>query len=229
MESDEQLVAKWQKTRDQATLDEIRRRLRPMTQSQVNKYRSNAVSTPLIESEADRILVSSAEAFKPTAGASFRTYVFTALRRLNRFSIARSNIATIPEARAQNIGTFQRVSEQLSDEKGRAPTTTELADALAWSPKSVTVMQKSLRRDVAGSSFQSPAQSDMSDAKIRSLMDDIWFELTPDEQKVFSILTGSRGQRKLLKGQDISRATGFSQAKVSQLRTAIARKMETRL
>lgn len=227
--SDEQLVARWQQRRDLQALDELRRRLRPLTQSQVNKYRSNSVSTPLIESEADRILVASADGFRPRAGASFRTHVFTNLRRLNRFSIARSNIATIPEARAQNIGTFQRAFDELADEKGRPPTTSELADSLSWNPKAVVTMQRSLRRDIVGSNVAVSTQADMSGARMMSVLDDIWYELTPEEQMVFAYVTGTHGRRKVEKGQDVARLTGFSQAKVSQIRSAIARKIESHL
>lgn len=226
---DEQLVIRWQQRRDVAALDELRRRLRPLTQSQVNKYRSNSVSTPLIESEADRILVASADGFRPGAGASFRTHVFTNLRRLNRFSIARSNIATIPEARAQSIGTFQRVHDELADAKARPPTTSELADALSWSPRDVLTMQRSLRRDVIGSALAVPSRMDMAEPRMRSVLEDIWYDLTPEEQRVYALVTGSHGQRKTGKGQDIAKATGFSQAKVSQLRSAIARKIEAHL
>lgn len=223
---DEQLVGRWQQRRDLAALNELRRRLRPLTQSQVNKYRSNSVSTPLIESEADRILVASADSFRAGSGASFRTHVFTNLRRLNRFSIARSNIATIPEARAQNIGTFQRIHDELADSKARPPTTSELADALSWSPKAVLTMQRSVRRDVVGSSASVSTQTDMSGARMKSVLDDIWYELTPEEQIVYALVTGTHGRRKTEKGQDIARVTGYSQAKVSQLRSAIARKIE---
>lgn len=226
---DEQLVIRWQQRRDHAALDELRRRLRPLTQSQVNKYRANSVSTPLIESEADRILVASADSFRAGAGASFRTHVFTNLRRLNRFSIARSNIASIPEARAQNIGTFQRVHDELADAKARPPTTNELADALSWSPKAVLTMQRSLRRDVIGSAVAVPSRMDMTGARMRSVLDDVWYELTPDEQRVYALVTGTHGHRKTEKGQDVARVTGFSQAKVSQLRSAIARKIEAHL
>lgn len=223
---DEELVARWQKTRDVQALNELRRALRPLTQSQVNKYRSNSVPQAVIEAEADKILVASADSFRPATGASFRTHVFNNLRRLNRFSIARSNIATIPEARAQNIGMFQRVYDDLNDRKQRPPTTSELADELAWTPKQVTVMQRSLRRDIVSSAVPGAQELRMDEARKAQLMDDIWYELTPDEQRVFAHITGRGGVVKTDKGQDIARLTGFSQAKVSQVRSAIGRKME---
>jgi DNA-directed RNA polymerase specialized sigma subunit len=212
--------------KDLAALNELRRRLRPLTQSQVNKYRSNSVSTALIESEADKILVTSADGFKSTAGASFRTYVFTNLRRLNRFSIARSNIATIPEARAQSIGVFTRVSGDLSSAKGRPATTSELADALSWNPKAVLTMQRSLRMDVMGSGFVDPQDKDMVGGRQQAVLDDIWYELTPEEKIVYEFTTGTHGRKKVSSGKDMARLTGFSQSKISQLRSAVASKME---
>lgn len=227
--TDEELVERWQKKKDRQALNDLRARLRPLTQSQVNKYRSNSVPMSVLEAKADQILVESANKFNPRAGARFRTYVFGNLRRLNRFSIQRANIATIPEARAQNIGTYQRVYDTMQDKKQRPPTTSELADELMWTEDSVKVMQRSVRRDIISSGIETPQVVGMEDARIRQLVDDIWYELTPDEKRVFGHLTGRPGHRKLEKGQDIARATGFSQAKVSQLRKAIGRKMERHL
>lgn len=225
---DEDLVRRWQKNRDMAALDQLRRDTRALVQSQVNKYRSNAVPQPLLEARADQILVESINSFKFNTGASFRTHLFTNLRHLNRYSVARSNIATIPEARAQKIGVYRRVYERLAAEKHRPPTTSELADELSWPQSQVLDMQRSLRADVMASNVEVPTPMDMNERRRARVMDEIWYELTPDEQRVFAHLIG-RGKKKLEKGGDIARATGFSQAKVSQLRTAIAHKIEVHL
>lgn len=229
MDTDEQLVAKWQTSRDTAALAELRRRTRPLVQSQVNKFRSNSVPSVVLETKADQILVESADKFRPAAGARFRTFLFGNLRRLNRFSAARSNIATIPEARTQNIGVYQRVYDGLQAQKMRPPTTAELADELSWSQKEVRTMQRSLRRDIVSSSMSAPARLDTTEARTSGIMQDIWYELTPDEQRVYGHIIGRPGFRKTSKGQEISRATGFSPAKVSQLRSSIARKLEEHL
>lgn len=226
---DEELVKAWQERRDYAALEELRRRTKPLVQSQVNKYRSNAVPQPVLEAKADQIFVQSANTYRHGTGATFRTHLFTNLRRLNRFSAARSNVGTIPEARAQKIGVYQRAYDDLQARKHRPPTAQELADELNWPLSEVTTMQRSLRRDIASSGLQAPARMDTTEARYAQLIDDIWWELTPDEQVVFAHITGTRGRRKLTKGQDIARATGFSQAKVSQLRTSIAKKMERHL
>lgn len=226
---DEELVKAWQERRDYTALEGLRQSTKPLVQSQVNKYRSNAVPQPVLESKADQIFVQSAKTYRHDRGATFRTHLFTNLRRLNRFSTARSNVGTIPEARAQKIGVYQRAHDNLQAHKHRPPTAAEMADELNWPLSEIMTMQRSLRRDIASSGLQAPARMDTSDARATQLMNDIWWELTPDEQTVFAHVTGTHGRRKLAKGQDVARATRFSQAKVSQLRTSIARKMERHL
>lgn len=220
VDTDEQLVARWQRSRDMAALDALRTRLRPLIASQVSKYRANAVPQLLLEAEADRLMVDAAGSYRPTAGASFRTHVFTNLRHLNRFSAARSNIASIPEARAQKIGLYNRVFEQMSSEKRRPPTTSELADELMWPLNEVMTMQRSLRRDIPTPEHTPGALN--YEARVGQVLADIRHELTPDELRVFDLIN----KRGIKKGQDIARLTGFSAAKVSTLRTSIGRKME---
>jgi DNA-directed RNA polymerase sigma subunit (sigma70/sigma32) len=227
--TDEELVARWQKGRDRAALDDLRRSSKPLVQSQVNKYRSNSVPMSVLEAKADQILVESANSFRSGAGAKFKTYLFGNLRRLNRFSTARSNIATIPEARAQKIGVYQRVYEDLKAQKRRPPTASELADELNWPINEIMMMQRSVRMDIVGSNMKAPPKLNTQNAKTKQLIRDIWWELSPDEKLVFEHITGTKGRRKMDKGQDIARATKFSAAKVSQLRSSIARKMEKHL
>lgn len=227
--TDEELVAKWQKGRDQAALEELRRRVKPLVQSQVNKYRSNSVPMSVIEAKADQIFVASVKSFRSGVGAKFKTHLFGNLRRLNRFSTARSNVATIPEARAQKIGVYQRVYEDLKERKRRPPTAAELSDELNWPLNEVMTMQRSVRRDIITTQVSAPPRLDTTDYKTQQLIQDIWWELSMDEKKVFEYVVGTKGKKKLEKGKDIARATGFSQAKVSQLRKAIAKKMEAHL
>jgi len=227
--TDEELVREWQLKKDTSALNDLRRRTRQLVQSQVYKYRANAIPQPVLESEADKLFVDAVNSYDPVRAASFRTHLFTKLKRLNRFSISRANIATIPEARAQKIGVYKNVYEELEGRKHRPPTTTELADELNWPLAEVMTIQRSLRRDIPASGITDGGRLDTSLAREKRLIDDIWYELTPDEKKVFEYLTGTRGKRKLEKGMDLARATGFSQAKISQLRKAIGRKIERHL
>jgi hypothetical protein len=69
----------------------------------------------------------------------------------------------------------------------------------------------------------------MTDARHKQLLHDIYWELTPDEKMVFEYLFGMNGKKKVDTGKDLSRLTGFSQPKVSVIRSSIAKKLEPHL
>lgn len=226
MKTDEQLAAAYAQRGDIAALNELRSRCQPMVQSQVIRYLTGPghISRAALEAKADELFVDAAKSFKATGGASFKTHLFNYLRRLDRYTKTNANIAKMPEARANVITHFTTQMKVLEDQKRRPPTNEELADHLAWPVSSVELMRKSMRREIPWSQVAGPQEQSMERARIDQLLDDIYYELSPDERVVFEHLTG-KGRKKLTQGQDIAKATGFSQAKVSTLRTRIAQRM----
>ena len=100
---------------------------------------------------------------------------------------------------------------------------------MSWPVGDVRRMRSSLRREVPWSVMQGTQDQSMEQARIQLVLDDVYFELTPDEKVVFDHLFGLHGKKKLQKGQDIARETKFSQAKVSQLRSKIADRIRPHL
>lgn len=224
--TNEELVKQWQKKKDRKALDTLRTNLRPLVQGQVNKYRSNSVSNALLLAEADSLLVDAATNYNPRNNASFSTYLYISLKKLNRFSAARSNIGTIPEARTQKITQYMQARDNLTGSLGRVPTQSDMKEHLGWSTGQIRNMKASLRNDVSASAISVPPTFDTQSYKDKRLMDDMWYELTGDEKKVFAAITGKDGRRPTKVGREIAARTGFSTAKVSMLRTSIGRKME---
>ena len=97
--TDEELVLKWQRTKDLKALNELRKSTKRILSSQVNKYNASPVPRSVIESKADELFVQAADTYRPGMGAAFKTHLFNNLRRLDRFVKQRANIAYIPEAR----------------------------------------------------------------------------------------------------------------------------------
>jgi hypothetical protein len=170
MMTDEELVVKWQRTRDLRALSELRKRTRRVVLSQVNKYNASPVPRSVIESKADELFVQAADTYKPGMGAVFRTHLFNNLRRLDRFVKQRANIAYIPEARASKITTFQNAEKELSDQKHRAPTDAEMADHLQWPLQEIQLHRRSVRRDIPSSSIGGHHPVDMTDARHKQLL-----------------------------------------------------------
>ncbi len=230
MRTDEELAKAYAKGSDYAALQELRVRVQPIVHSQVNRYVTGPghISRAALEARADELFVDAAKTYDPKAGAAFRTHLFNGLRRLDRYVKANANVAYIPEARASNITLFNTRFKTLEDEKRRPPTDEELADDLMWSLAEVQRMRRSMRRELPWSQVQSPHQVGMEDARNVQLLDDVYHELSPDERMVFEFITG-RGRPKITKGQDLAKKTGFSQAKVSQLRKRIAERLKVHL
>jgi DNA-directed RNA polymerase specialized sigma subunit len=124
---------------------------------------------------------------------------------------------------------FQNAEKELMDQKHRAPTDAELADHLSWPLQEVQLQRRSVRMDIPSSSIGGHQVIDMTDARHQQLLHDIYWELTPDEKKVFEHLFGMSGKKKAGTGKELSRLTGFSQPKVSVLRKSIAKKLEPHL
>lgn len=225
----EDLVLQWKKRRSNAALDRVRAQTAPLVESRIRRFRSSQVADPVLRAKADEILVQSMKTYDPRRGASFTTHLHGNLRRMGRFTIRRANVATIPEARAQKIGFYQTVRQNFMDEHHRPPTTDELADELAWPVAEVRRLERELRLDIPSTALASPHTLDMTEAQEDQLLRDIWYELTPDEKKVLEHVTGMRGAVKITEGKALARKLGWSPAKVSQVRTSIARKMEPHL
>jgi DNA-directed RNA polymerase sigma subunit (sigma70/sigma32) len=227
--TDEQLVARWQKNRDLVALSKLRMSTQRIVRSQTSKFRNSPVPMAVIESKADELLVKAADTYKPQSGAQFKTHLFNHLRRLDRFVKQRSNIAYIPEGTASKITAYNNARDLLTSQKGRAPTPAELADHLSWPLTEVNRLNRSVRLDIPSSAIGGHHQMDLTDARHQQLLHDIVHELTPDEKKVFDHIMGWNGKKKSDSGREISFLTGFSQAKVSNIRKRIARKMEPHL
>ena len=223
------LVSKWKRRPSSATLDRVRAQTAPLVESRIRRFRSSQVSDPVLRAKADEILVSSMRSYDSRRGASFTTHLHGNLRRMGRFTIQRANVAQIPEARAQKIGFYQSVRQNFIDEHHRPPTTDELADELAWPAAEVHRLERELRLDIPSSALPVPHTLDMTDATEDQLLRDIWFELTADEKKVLDHIMGMHGAQKITEGKALARKLGWSQAKASQVRTSIARKMEPHL
>lgn len=235
MKTDEQLVAAYQKRGDLLSLTQLRTRVSPMVQSRVNQFIAGPghISRAAFNARADELVVDAAKSFDPKAGASFRTHLFNHLRRLDRYTKANANIAHVPEAKASMITTFQTQMKLLQDEKRRLPSDEELADHLSWPVHEVQRMHKVMRRElpesVVGGPHQMVGPPGIQNAVVDSLIDDIYQELSADERLVMDHILGHNGKKRTSSGNEIARATGFSPAKVSQIRTRVGLRIHSHL
>ena len=169
------------------------------------------------------------ESYNPKKGANFSTHLYSRLKGIDRYVKTYQNIGYIPEASVGKITTLKSAEQELALQKRRPPTVQELANYLKWPESEVARIKKSLRADIPGSAFEETGMMNMRPQAEMNLLYDFQHELTPEEKIVYDYLVGINGKPKIDRGAKLARKTGFSQTKISMLRTSIANKLKPEL
>jgi len=238
-QKDERLYEEWKDapmgwSKDQA-YSVLMKTLEPAVMSAANTYRPAPVPTQTMELEAKRLAGEAVRNWNPSSGMSLASYIGTMVRqRLYRWVTQHQNVARIPEAQVGKIGPFQLALNDLSDQFGREPTTEELADHMAVSPKFVARLRKSLRSDLIASNVMGSVGDEGS---VADTIEDIphdpdyeramlgYYGLTPQEKQVFDFSMGAHGQPKLKAGELAIRLK-VSPARISALKQSVGLKIK---
>lgn len=199
-ENELSLWKQWKKTGDPIPLNKLVMSLDPFLQSNVNKFATSPIPRTALESQARILAVKALQTYDPKRGTQINTHVGHELKHLNRYVIEYQNVGKIPENRGIAISKFQNIKSNLTEDFGREPTVTELADALMWSPAEVERMQTELRSDILIQQGKEEAFFDTSfnpTDKEMDLVQFVYYESGPIEKKILEYTFGLGGTRKL--------------------------------
>jgi DNA-directed RNA polymerase sigma subunit (sigma70/sigma32) len=187
---------------------------------EVNRWASG-MSRSLLEAEGKRLAVLAFRDYDPGRGVALSTFVASRLPKLSRMVYANQNAARMSETSALLFHAYNSAVSELRDIHGREPTLAELSDNLAWTPKKVTEFQRiSTRRELVESE-EHPDTSDEDD----HLVDFIYHDLPPLQQKVFEHSTGYLGVPRL-SGKEMMKRLGLTQGQLSYQKDLIVRAVE---
>lgn len=208
-------------------LDPLLDSLKPLMTQHVNRYAGNVpISRPALENEVTRLTVRALKSYKPDKGAQLSTFVTGQLKGINRFVTQHQNVSRITEERSQKIGRYKLAHGSLNESLGRPPTAQEVADEMKVSVRMVNRLAQEMRSDLLSSGAEHDPFID-EEPRSREVLRLMYpYAFTPDEQKVFEFLLGLNGKQKELKTGKIARSLGWSDSKVSQLRSSIAGKVK---
>jgi DNA-directed RNA polymerase sigma subunit (sigma70/sigma32) len=153
-----------------------------------------------LESQARLLAVKALQTYDPSRGTQINTHVGHELKHLNRYVIEYQNVGKIPENRGIAISKFQNIKSNLTEDLGREPTVTELADALMWSPAEVERMQTELRSDILIQQGKDEAFFDTTfnpTDRTQDIVQFVYYQVGPDEKKVLEYTFGIGGSPKL--------------------------------
>jgi DNA-directed RNA polymerase sigma subunit (sigma70/sigma32) len=182
---------------------------------------ASGMSRSLLEAEGKRLAVLAFEDYDPGRGVALSTFVASRLPKLSRMTYANQNAARMSETNALLFHAYNSAVSELRDVHGREPTLAELSDHLAWTPKKLTEFQRQSARKEFVESEEHPDTSEGED----HLVDFIYHDLTPLQQKVFEHSTGYLGSPRL-SGKEMTQKLGITQGQLSYQKELIVRAVE---
>lgn len=206
----------------------------PIIKRKAVEYGAGAVMIPplALESHLGRIAIEAFQTYDPNRGASLNTHVHTRMQKAKRYVVQHQNAAYIPEGPAGQIGAIERARDALTEEfGGRAPTVTEIAGHLRMPVKTVSRIQRSIRRDVPASSLTTDEVDNgmhlgPREAEVLSLLPS---SLTPDEHEVFSLIYHPDLSQRVTSTTDLARRLGKAPSRISRLKSSILTKAKDAL
>ena len=127
---------------DQEAIQELARANLRFVISVAKKYQNRGVSLTDLIQEGNVGLVTAARKFDPEQGVKFISYAVWWIRQAILASLANHGRAVrVPLNRASDLARIFREKERLKQEKGREPTTSELAEATHLTPELVESLQ----------------------------------------------------------------------------------------
>ena len=221
-QKDVALWREWKRNPTSVNLERVLGQLNPVIQRAVNQW-SGSLARAALELEAKSLAREALETYRPTGGASLATHVTNRLKKLSRLSYTHQNLARIPEYQTLKFHTYTSAQAQLQDKFGRDPTNNELADQLNWSKPAVAAFQKNLRQEFIESGDTPPIFDDSPGDS--GMIDYIYYDLAPIQQKIFELTTGYQGAP-VLSNPEIMKKLNLTQGQLSYQKRLMTNRIE---
>ena len=220
----------WKANPTDTHLSSLLTQVNPLIQREANKW-SGTFARPLLEAEGKRLAIKAFETYTPDRNTALGTHVVNHLLKMSRLTYAHQNVARLPETKMTRFHALKVAEAELLDELGRHPSIGELADHLGWSIGYLTEFQRELSHkeilesggtnaDVEGKGGV-PTEIEGQD----HVIDFIYTDLTPHQQKIFEHTTGYRGAP-ILSNKDILKRVGLTQGQYSYQKRLLVDKIQ---
>lgn len=204
-------------------LQPLLKSFRPMIKSKVNQYSGKVRIPPsAIDINFQVEFVNALMAYDPEKGA-LGTYVYQYLNKGKRWIAENQNIGRIPENRVYKIRKYQNAVNNLTEDLGREPKPSEIAEELGWDEKEVDRMDSELRADLISQGFEEDPFA-LTPSKTEEVLKLFKYELEGDQRAVYEHLTGY-GRPQLKSTGAIAKELGLKDYQVSRIKNQIESKL----
>ena len=227
---------------DQDAIQELARANLRFVISVAKKYQNRGVSLTDLIQEGNVGLVTAARKIDPEQGVKFISYAVWWIRQAILASLANHGRAVrVPLNRASDLARIFREKERLKQEKGREPTTDELAEATHLTPELVESLQTlnsaEIRLDAPiGDSEDSQLverfiteeaaepEVEVESRLLTETITDALETLEPRDAKVLRLYFGLEGEREHTL-EEIGNMLGVTRERIRQLRDRALRRL----
>jgi len=226
------LWKKWKQTNDKGAFQELYKSMKPimMKASQKASFNSN-IPQSAHQAYAAQNFYDALRTYDPNKGA-LNTFVYGNVhQKAKRLNYLYQDLGHKPEPRAQKVGLYQTIKEQLRNDLGREPSSAEVADNMGIPVREVTTLERELTKDLAIDEITEQQAVYMTDASVEKL-DYVYYDLNGEEQGVYDYIMGGHGKPRMVKANQtidfdgIGNRMGISSSKVRMLHKKISDKLE---
>lgn len=215
--------------RNAQTLKPLMQRYEPLFNRKLKEWKAPAVNQSAFKAELQKQFINAANSFNPSMGVAFNTHIQNRLQKAKRYNIKHQNVGYIPEAKVKHIGGIQIARNQLQEELGRAPTIDEISVHTGLPAKQVSGIEKSMRRDIPASAFETDPigiSSEREQDIIRTMGRKPEDYFSPEETNVFKHIYGV-GAAKMTSTNQLAKQLKMSPSRISRLKTSIGNKIKS--
>ena len=228
----EEMHSDWTKDKTSENMQKIFDELSPDIDKAIYAY-SGLNAGPAVKSKAKVLAAKAIKTYDPKSGASLKSWVYTQLQPLSRYS-RDLNPSPMPERAYQQLSSIKKYEAEFYENKGRPPSDAELADLTGMSVKQIQKVKEMEKKTYSEGhtiySGSTPATSQEITATEntnfkKNVLDTLYSSLTPQEQLILEYKLGYNN-KKILSNNEIAKKLGVSPGRVSQLTSELSKKLE---
>lgn len=217
----------WRKNPSKANLARLLDASQPVLNKALTTY---AGGDKAYMGRARKLAINAFKTFDPKRGAKLNTHLMIQLQPLRRAYTQRTAGVSVPERVQMDRMRLERAEQELTEQLGREPADTELADYTGLSRKRIAHVRSFARGILREGQLITPEHGLQLPGASKVTADDIWAEyvyhdLNPIDKKIMEWKLGIFG-KKVRTTSDIARRLGISASAVSQRAAKIAAKLE---
>lgn len=226
------MYSDWSRTQNPTYMENMLDHLSNDIDKAVYAY-SGLNAGPAVKSRAKLLAAKAIKKYAPDSGSSLKSWVYTSLQPLSRYSRELAP-SPVPERAYQQISELKRTEADFYENKGRVASDSELADITGMSMRQLNKIRGMDKRVYSEGSVAFSGETPVTSQEIttaanpgfqKDVLDTMYSSLTSQEQVILEHKLGYNG-KKILSNNDIARKLRVSPGRVSQMTSALASKLD---